>query len=481
MSGDHGSGTVGFNLPKVKALAGRMDAAAPGAHHLHTQLAQVLLDAHTDLAGDAATTDPHLLQILQSYGTGRSGGLPGRLNRELTETAASMRRRCTQMEGLNKLKLAGWPVDPSMAFLDEKPPDPKKIEKALEAIRHHEGQYAPQDAGPQLPFGGRNVYNDLHGLTGAELDLVLKKLTPADYLAIKGQVTGNHIDANLRMDLGSLIMGRATGPAAARALKQLPMLQPATAAGAHYTLVTGPLFGAGNPALDLAQREADDCWALAGVGAVAQTDPTFLQQHIHTNDNGSYTVTLYQGGHPVQVTVDGQLPENGDGTLYDYPGVSGQRVLWPAIYEKALAQLHGGYPQLKASTGAAGLESASGSAARTRSPGDVSLAHLQDLLDRGHAITTGSVRDPSTFTSVLNALGLEDLPHTMDGGRIARSHGYIVTGVHADGHPPIVTMINPWGRKVILNHKVVPQTVTLTQDQWRTYFNEVADVPGGRR
>ena len=54
----------------------------------------------------------------------------------------------------------------------------------------------------------------------------------------------------------------------------------------------------------IVQGQIGDCWFLASAAAVGANDPDFIRDHIQYNPDGSYTVTLYEDGEPVEVRVD---------------------------------------------------------------------------------------------------------------------------------------------------------------------------------
>jgi hypothetical protein len=66
---------------------------------------------------------------------------------------------------------------------------------------------------------------------------------------------------------------------------------------------------------------------------------------IHDNGDDTYTVTLYQGGKPVNETVDGQFPTVSVNALPWQDTSNGVKEIWPQIVEKANAQLNGGYSE----------------------------------------------------------------------------------------------------------------------------------------
>lgn len=121
----------------------------------------------------------------------------------------------------------------------------------------------------------------------------------------------------------------------------------------QYRLFEGSISPDGISPGDVQQRALGDCYFLAALASVAQQHPEVIWDAIKDNGDGTYTVTFYQDGKPVQITVDNEFPvredSNGNPTaqpVYANTGSSPQE-LWPMIMEKAYAQLDGNsYPRI---------------------------------------------------------------------------------------------------------------------------------------
>ncbi|WP_277035806.1 C2 family cysteine protease [Actinacidiphila oryziradicis] len=192
-------------------------------------------------------------------------------------------------------------------------------------------------------------------------------------------------------------------------------------------------------------------------------DPGFFQQHIRENPNGTYTVTLYRSEGfppqtvPVEVTVDNQLPSDASGNpAY---AQTPDNVMWVAIYEKAYAQFKGGYGNIDGGWGDVGLHDLTGQPTDRLNAGDLSLNDINEKIKQGDAITTGSKDDNFLWWS-----GDE----YVDGGKIVTSHEYSIERVDMNAHPPTITLLNPWG-----TNGAAPQEITLTEDEWHKYYNEI--------
>jgi hypothetical protein len=121
------------------------------------------------------------------------------------------------------------------------------------------------------------------------------------------------------------------------------------------------------------QGAISDCFLIAAMGAVVSLDPGAIKRLFSPQESGArpYTVTLYEMGPdnktmvPIQVAVDANLPalnrnapEPGEERLLGQDGApqlayavfrKSERtaVLWPALLEKAYAQLQkGGYAEV---------------------------------------------------------------------------------------------------------------------------------------
>ena len=108
----------------------------------------------------------------------------------------------------------------------------------------------------------------------------------------------------------------------------------------------GQVLKGGISPLDVQQGALGDCYFCAGLASVAQAKPDVLKNGITDRGDGTYDVRLYDDqGQPKTVTVDDELYRKGNGGPR-YARGTDPRELWPALYEKAYAQLHGGYQDI---------------------------------------------------------------------------------------------------------------------------------------
>src|SRR5689334_5994813 len=121
----------GFDTARIRTMAADMKTIAPGARTLHGDLSHLLFEAQGLLDGKPATTSPLLEPLVGQVFPMFYVGLPASLHSELDDTSASLSRRCTQLDSVQKLEEQGYPVDPGLYFDDEPAPDQKKISDAL--------------------------------------------------------------------------------------------------------------------------------------------------------------------------------------------------------------------------------------------------------------------------------------------------------------------------------------------------------------
>jgi hypothetical protein len=225
--------------------------------------------------------------------------------------------------------------------------------------------------------------------------------------------------------------------------------------------------GKGAPDLtDIDQGDLGDCWFLAGLGAIAQTDPEFVRSHIKDNGDGTYTVTFYKRlgegrFEPVQVTVDADFPVNADGNPV-YDGPAGNET-WAMIYEKAFAKWKGGYDDIEGGFGDQSMEAIYGSEFDRRDPGDMSDDELISLLNE-RPVTVGT-KNPTKIGDWVVPWD-RDLVDEFDKLHVVDCHVYTVKGTFVKDGQTYVDLYNPWG----YNH------AQLTVQQFRDLFEEV-DVP----
>lgn len=215
------------------------------------------------------------------------------------------------------------------------------------------------------------------------------------------------------------------------------------------------------------QGSLGDCWFLAGAGAVADHDPDFIREHMQENDDGSWTVTLYHDGEPVEITVEPSFPEDGAG------GPDG--VNWISIYEKAAAEYYGGdYSALEGGYSSEAFEMVTGQEAQRSGEGD--FDSLQDRLGEG-PVAVG------TQNNDVGDRGWRFWESELDDDTIVPNHAYIVEEIVPADDPrnhhdePAVILTNPWGPDGgSLNGHDRDGTLVLTEQEYQDNFDSTYSV-----
>jgi hypothetical protein len=281
------------------------------------------------------------------------------------------------------------------------------------------------------------------------------------------------MDNDYKLALSNLML-RGLGADEVRTfMSSLTALQPGLGQlkNAEWTWLQQAL-GADAAAMDeINQGGVGDCWFIASIGAELQKDPNFVQDHIHDNGNGTYTVTFYDDGKPVQVTVDGEIPTSPDGGAtgaHTDPNWGADGPGWLAIYEKAYANFKGGsYEDINGGWGDEGMSDLTGNDADGDDNGLMSGPSLEDIqqsLNDGHPVTVGT-RDDAGFW-----WWQDDDDERIDGGQLVSDHEYIVKEVDTmpDGSRQIV-LLNPWGPS-----GGAPYEIRLSEIEYRSFIREVA-------
>jgi hypothetical protein len=411
------------------------------------------------LAQAARLTGQHLDAI--SVATGAGTANPGH---EVAASADPLQATDRGVAWLSPAKVPDPPVQPAV--------DQAKVDGAISYFDKHIG-----DSGgwlwPDLALGAQEVLQDWQMLSPAELNAVLEALSPHQLSELNSALGQGGSDSDLRTAMANLLLGAAAPDALTKVEHNVPNLEPDSKtdyeSNLHYAAASGDLFpGSGVAAeSDVVQGDDGDCWFLAALGTLVLQDPGFPAQHIKQNLNGTYTVTFYRDGKPVEITVDGLLPTRSDGSVaYAQPADNSQ---WVAIYEKAYAQFKGGYGSIDGGYGDTGLQDLTGTSAWRGSPDDYSLGKVADLMQHGQVLTAGTKDDKSLWNKIFGGG-----PKTEDNFQLVTSHEYMVKSVDMNAHPPTITVVNPWGGGGVEDGHQMPQEVTLTEKQWTEYFNEVS-------
>lgn len=307
-------------------------------------------------------------------------------------------------------------------------------------------------------------------LSGPELDHLLTHLDETDLATALG-----NLDPTRDREIYNLLAAKASLPVLARLADTDPnhYWHPANGTDRFIWGDTDGTPGV-NPSGgldDLHQGMLGDCYYLASLGALVRSDPDFLSDHVRPNANGAYTVTLYEDGKPVEVTVTPEVPwtASSDGSpgspAYshddDGTGWNGDRTLFQ-IYEKAMAQSHGelapepgaGYGGMNGGNASNYLPTLTGQDADWKGADDVSPGDMQSAVEGQRPVVVSTLGEDDAEGKDL--YDPKRVPHLIAG------HAYYVDSVNTSTDPPTVTVVNPWGRE-----SGSDGTVTLTWEQFQ--------------
>lgn len=192
----------------------------------------------------------------------------------------------------------------------------------------------------------------------------------------------------------------------------------------------GASGGASINSADVVQGRIGDCYLVAALAAMADTDSgrRAIDQAIRDTGDGTFTVTFADGE---QVTVDDDFYIDGKGEeYYAHIADGAQAVLWAAVLEKAYAQKKGGFGDIEGGHPSEVFD-ALGLGGRNSTLDGISDAELLRILDSGQPVAFAASLD--------NPNGFE-----YEGGDGNHAFSVVETQVGASGEV-YITMRNPWG------------------------------------
>lgn len=240
-----------------------------------------------------------------------------------------------------------------------------------------------------------------------------------------------------------------------------------------------PLFAPAGPTKDdIFQGSTGDCYFMAPLSAIANSDPEYIRKMVAPLGDGSYAVRFYDAGTPVYVRVDSDLWVDSNSALkYAKLGAGGS--VWVPIVEKAYAfyrRAKGNYDSIASGDGtndedmdiatnsykindgitpeqviawnAAGQPAGTIKTAVTKGATDL-LNHIKTQQAAGKPVMVGG---RSTLSNNL-ALQVDD-PSTSTNESTWRrgQHIYMVDHVNVDamGNPTGMVLRNPYGSYLTL-------------------------------
>jgi hypothetical protein len=207
----------------------------------------------------------------------------------------------------------------------------------------------------------------------------------------------------------------------------------ATAASATELYAPGTNLATEINAGQLYQGQIGDCFLISSIGEIAITDPADIKSMIQQNANGTETVRLYEPSmsrasvafQPEAVTVSNAFPSYSVDSGAGQDVVSGVKVIWPQVLEKAVATLDGGYAAIaNGGSPVVAMEQLTGKAAVGYAPGKLSVTALESDITAKDLI-------------VMDTANSASLPDGLVG-----DHAYMFGSLSASGS---VQLLNPWG------------------------------------
>lgn len=378
-----------------------------------------------------------------------------------------------------------FPVEATLEFsaIDTSKIDIAKLVANLKALGLLPANVDPADLQKMeslLAGLGNGTFNDaaalggilklMQGMDPATLKLFMA-LVPSDDLDKwnKAIAVGGGAANDYKLLLSNMMLKVLDPDEVRKFMSSLTVLQPGydgVFKDATWTWLNQQLGADGANLTQIYQGQVGDCWFIASIGAELQKDPNFVKDHMHDNGNGTYTVTFYHDGKPVEVTVDGEIPTSPDGGAegaHTGSNWSSDSATWLAIYEKAYASYKGGYHAIEGGYGDEGMSDLTGKDADREGNG-ASFDDIQKELESGHPVTVGT-KDDSGFW-----WWQDDDDDRVDDGKLVSDHEYIVKEIEtlSDGSKQIV-LINPWG-----NGGSAPYEVHLNVAEYKAWINEVS-------
>jgi hypothetical protein len=240
---------------------------------------------------------------------------------------------------------------------------------------------------------------------------------------------------------------------------------PTVKSGQTYRAFGGnPLFSSAGPRMtDIRQGLIGDCYFLAGLGAIANSNPNAIRQNVADFDDGTYGVRLGNNFY----RVDNDLPVNVGGSTTAYASLGAQNSMWVAIYEKAFAHYRRG--QNSYASIAAGWSVEVNRAFGSSSAGAANIS--------SYASATALANDIAYRWNTFQAVTIGFWSQATNAGvPLLMGHMYTVAGIirNAAGVVTGIRLRNPWGFDGAGNDgNTSDGFVTVTAEQLRLFSGQV--------
>ncbi|MBN2084165.1 MAG: hypothetical protein JW748_03005 [Anaerolineales bacterium] len=226
---------------------------------------------------------------------------------------------------------------------------------------------------------------------------------------------------------------------------------------------------------DVDQGGLGTCYLMASLITLAQHHPELIEQMIHDNGDGTFTVIFHEikcetAVGPctyveVPITVDlGFPPGRYDGSQYGEPGDTTRKnkEVWAMIIERAYAEWKGGYDAIDGGYISQALSALTGMDSTVFVPTELDINELYSAFQRGDAIAAASLRDYKVLVDGkwIDNPDISDTMPEYQKGIIVNDHAYAITNV--DPITNSITLVNPWNDNF--------QPIVLDYDDYQRLF-----------
>jgi hypothetical protein len=206
-----------------------------------------------------------------------------------------------------------------------------------------------------------------------------------------------------------------------------------------YQTTTGNLFNGTPSRADARQGALGDCYFIAAVASIADSNPDAVRNMFVDNGDGTYTVRFYSvhDGTADYVTVSRRLPAQYNGALgysgYGLSVSSASTTVWIALAEKAYAQWN--------ETGNEGRDGTNRYAAIEG--GWMGYVNAQVLGTESSNYSLASYNKQTLITALSTQKAVTIGTNSSVSAGLYGSHAYLVTGYEAS--TDTFRLHNPWG------------------------------------
>lgn len=340
--------------------------------------------------------------------------------------------------------------------------DPKKAKSILADLRTFLDESGKLGVSEKRMDAWYDMLDTIKEMDPKAAAVIMGALSDEELKALGDEIGGvSESHMNSATDFYSFLLSGATREQVDR-MKELWDLNPADGENwsvPYRNLFNPPYDGNNGTTIGAKQGDFNDCWVFAKLNALVEADPSWPQQHVRDNGNGTVSVKFYDGdGSPYWVTVTDELPSNGA----QPEGINSST--WAAYYEKAMATDDHGADGILGGDGYDGLTAGWSDSADVYMTGkesdNVKYTSINPWADPysevKEAVADGKGVVASNWSN-------SPLPWNDEDDDLVQYHVYYVKEIDGDGN---VVLGNPWGHS----------DVTLSPGDFNDYMEDVSIV-----